>query len=613
MAVEEQVNTGDPTRKLDLSQEELLLNQDIANQQSTTQNLDSSSEGVGGTMLPDNLAGPESNITTQSILNGQVPGATPEEQALIQSQIDAQAPSGQLGTLPSNVLFPGMTPVRQVGTVGGKVIGSQPIFGGGVQAFPVGAMLARKKALADAAALKAKAAADIVFQPERPAFEKAKRFQRGLDRQFDDYIDTFSTRAQQDFGANWKKAIMSNDTKIGREFQKGLNAMETLVGEGDQIAELFSQMDESIAAGSQVFSDEALDLRDEFNNLQGSLVNEEGIPDPNKLSNLVDKYEKLKGVVTLDTVLDDSKLDSIKGDLIQVAGVSDFDEYLQVTKTKTKDFENDVEIVVGTLVGPGGQLREHIRKGFLTEDQVKDHLLAKLGTIRETDISISQKRKGAGGNVKEEDVKGLSESTTSGSYAQYDDQGNVTGEFDLNLKTGDAFPTTSKKLDATGLDIVVDETGQTKPLSGNAKVSFIKTGAMEVNRTDMGGTRIVQEPVVIMNVEDVVSRQETEKDGTPLWVTPPVQDKEGNVIKEGDPKMIDETIIFEAPVKWNDNVEDLMKKNAKNIGLTSNAAEKIIKTQREGFKDVKSPTKDTNTKAETREMSAEELINKYRN
>ena len=563
---ENQVNTEDPTLNLE--------------------GVTAGTEGQTSVLPPNGGDRLNSAINTDSIINAPVEGATQEEIDLIKTRASQLGGSG-IPDLTQSDLFPGMQSAQQAGSVSGKVIGSQPIFGTGPNVFPVAANLARKKALADAAAAKAKATAEIKL-PERPKFDKALRFNRGLDKDIDAFNEDFFGRATKAVGAeNAKMMLTSDETKIGRDYQKGLRAYETLVSEGDNIAEMFAQMDEHIEAGGVTFSDEALNARDKFNDIQSDLMDKDGVPDPDKLVELVNAYKDTKGLVALSTVINEAKLNAIKGELVQVAGVSDFDEYLQVSKNKTQDFDRDVEILINTMTAPGGELRPHIVDGNITSDQIKDYLKAQLGTSKERDVSVQFKPSSAGGSLREEDLSGTEGARDDFQFKQYDDNGNETGSFTTSSKKGDEFPSAGKPMKLSGVKQVVDSDGKTVMIPGTVDIKLIRTALMDVAVFNDKGvkTSTGQKPVVIAEWTDEVQ------------VQVPVIGKNGRETGEFTTEI--QKIRKEGPVEYDAAMDAAIMTNRKGLKVTEGAAKKLRSNVMLGKEDVP--------------LTAEELIEKYKN
>lgn len=542
------------------------------NQTESSQNT-STTENQGGTSgIPvENEPDPYSDMSVGDF--GQVPSsATAEEQAMIRYNAQASAPNGEVGALSSDVLFPGATPVRQIGSVSNKY-GTGAIIGGGAGPFPVGAMLARKKALADAASAKAKAQAEQKFASETPQFKIAKQFQGSLAKNYQKDLGKYIQQAQKDYGQDWKSALNNSDTTLGREFQMFNSGYNSLVERGDRIASVVESMEAKEAKG-QVFTDRAYDLRDSYYSLSQDLTDEDGNADPYKLAAMEKITKDLIAYDSMETVMKNYDIDSLAGRLVESGGYKDLGDLMENYESKSKTYTDDIGVVADQLLKEGGLLRSQYRAGIITKEDITAWMDAQLGSEkmykkRATTASSS-------GKISDKDIYEPSESATEVVFDTFSPSEGEEKQFNLNLKEGTQFPSGGKVLNATGLEVINGPGGSSVPLTGTQKVQLVKVG-VDNNSIDMGGNGI-SIPMVIGLIEEEVTKQR------------PMAHEKGGYIKPDGSRTLNpseaivedykEKQVIEAPIKWSKNLESLIMSNYSNLKLTKSAAEKLIETTR---------------------------------
>lgn len=332
--------------------------------------------------LPSNEADIGSLITDVTMARmGQGPSAA--DLAFVQNQAQAAIPGTAIGNLGQQAFFPGANQPINVGTVGGQIIGQQPIFVQSGGLFPSGVVEQRKKNIEDAAKAQAKPPFDA---PKGPTV-KDPRFQQSLNDTVSRTQDDFIARAQTQFGDDWQIALRSQDTALGREFLNAMDNLDVLARESDQVIDLFAEVDEGLDTGDLFFSDETLALRDQFEQLTGEFDS----GNVGNLANFRTELNKLQGSLDLDKFLNDRNLlKTIKGRLVETAGVTDFNEYLQVTQRGQRTFDEDAAQIAADLK------RTTFRSSPLTEQDILEHMKSILGQEQTKKVSVSVKRKGSG-------------------------------------------------------------------------------------------------------------------------------------------------------------------------------------------------------------------------
>ncbi len=436
--------------------------------------------------LPTNEGSDIGSLITQETL-GQFqpkgPGSpSAEDLATVERLIEAQTPGVETGDLGRSTFFPGIDQPINVGQVGGQLIGSQPIFVRTGGQFPVGVVEARKKALEDAAKKKAQALKSFDI-PKGPTI-KDPRFQRSLNKTVTSTQENFINRARQQFGEKAFIALQSPQTSIGREFINAMDNLDVLAREGDQIVDLFAEVETGLESGDLIFSDETIKLKQEFETLSGQLEGGQ----IGKLGNMRDKLNALRGSLNLDKFLNDkSFLTDIKGRLVEKAGVRDFNEYLQTTKVGTKTFDEDVATIASNL-----KRTSFKNNPFFTEDQIASQLGAILGSERTIDISIKTKAKGAGSKIdpNETDLNLQPEKT----FKTGDKT--VNGKNFVPVKSTDETINVSgaKVLNERGEEIVIQEGTQNMVPVGLVRATFNKDDGTSFDNNVLVVKQKVQQP-----------------------------------------------------------------------------------------------------------------------
>jgi hypothetical protein len=342
-------------------------------------------------------------------------------------------------------LFRGIGDPILKGTVGGSIIGSQPVFtpSGDYLSFDV--INNRKKALQDAALQREKEANALLSQ--KPPIVKDQRFQKSLNNQFYGTIDDFVTKAQQEHGQDWDLYLKDQSTPMGREFVQTLANYDFIAGQADQVTDLIAEIDDDLESGDQVFSDETLQMRDDYNQLQNDFLN----GDIGGVVNLADKYQELKGFTTLDKIINDQNID-IEGTIDQIAYITDKPGRFETTEQKKKYYEDQVRIIANGLAK--NQMRDAVRSGYITEDEIFNRINARYGP--ENIVSKKVTNKPAGSGIKIE--------IDPNSFSKGDQTQKVQG---TEFNTGISYDIPSNSVDMKGGGIaVVDANGNPSQLDG---------------------------------------------------------------------------------------------------------------------------------------------------
>jgi len=382
------------------------------------------------------------------------------------------------------------------GNVGGQIIGSQPVFVGGGDFVAMHSINNRKKAIQDAALQRQQEKKDLMNQ--KPPLVKDQRFQGSLNNQFYGSINGMVDKAKEIYGEDWDLALKDQSNPLGREFVQTVSNYEFIAGQADQVTDLFAEIDADLESGDSVFSDETLQLRDDYNSLQNSFTNGE----IGGVMSLSDEFFKLKGFTNLDKIIKDNDIDT-KGTLTQYASILEDDDKYITTTQKKKAYEDQVHILAKGLAD--NQMRDAVRNGYITEEEIFERLNARYGYENIIDKKITTKPAGTGVKV---------EFDLSGEFGEPRKESFDT--FDTFAYESVEVPTGVKPSQAVGLGYY-DENGTLVQETGTQNVDWVSFQVIEVNDPDTG------QPVR----KKVIVGESTEK----------VPVKEGNQVKYVDKKV----------------------------------------------------------------------------
>jgi hypothetical protein len=322
-------------------------------------------------------------------------------------------------------LYPGMSLPEQMGTYSGSIIGSNPLMapGGGVMA--IDPVLARRKAIEDAA--RARASSLVPFEPQKPFQLKDPRFQQKYEQQVLAFQSDFTEEMKKKYGKDWTIVAKDPNTKEGREFIQAMANYETLGREFDGITDRVAAIDEGLDSGDLEFSDDTLKVYDDYKQLLGDFEGGSVF----KSRDLQSELDKLDGFLSLEGYINDSGfLDNIMGEQGAWSQISDQGEYFQTSTGTVVKFDEAIDQVTESLAR--GPMRNAIRKGYMTPDKIKKTLQSKFKTKRTAKKSISQKRADA---VVSQEI-----SSTGESYDQPRADNNFTYNEDGTLSATQASP-----------------------------------------------------------------------------------------------------------------------------------------------------------------------------
>jgi len=264
-------------------------------------------------------------------------------------------------------MYPGLRHNINVGNQSGSIIGSQGVYVPGGNIIAADPMLARRKALDDAA--RAKAASITPFDPGQPGKLKDPRFQEKFDRAYYDRANELVNAAQDKYGKDFGLVLQDPNSREGREFIQEMSNYETLRREFDGITDRIAGIDEGLETGELEFTDKTLALYDDYKQLVGSF--DKG--DIFKSRDLQSSIDQLDGFLSLEHYIQQGGfLDDIMGKDIGYSYNSDTGEFFETTTGNTVTYDEAIDQVTDSL--SRGPFRNHLRQGYMTDKDIKDTL-----------------------------------------------------------------------------------------------------------------------------------------------------------------------------------------------------------------------------------------------
>ena len=338
----------------------------------------------------------------------------------------------ETGMLGGNALYPGAGFDINVGTYGGQVVGSNPIFVPGGNIMAIDPVLARRKALDDAARLRASSIKPFTYK--EPYRLKDARFQRSLSDQTEAFATQKIREAQQKYGKDFGVVLSDQSTPEGREFLQGMANYETLGRNFDQITDLMAGIEQGLQDKDKVYTEDTKKLFNDFKTLAGNFAQ----GDVDGSVDLAGMYDKLRGMRSFeDYIQTDGFLKDFQGRINQSFYVNEAGDYFRTGTTKKVEYSDAINEVVDSLAERDFQ--PEIQSGIYTKDYLKRAIRARLKDQKISDGSISQKTEATRGAEQIEEIPDPNTSINfyqkdklgSADIPRYDENGNRTGTINL--------------------------------------------------------------------------------------------------------------------------------------------------------------------------------------
>jgi hypothetical protein len=335
--------------------------------------------------MPGFVDAAQGDVITQNQQQANIISGQPDPYS--QSVIDtynAQFQPEAIGPQGSSALYPGMALRENMGTYSGSIIGSNPLMAPGGGVTPVDPVLARRKAIEDAA--RKRASSLVPFEPPKPFQLTDPRFQKKYEEQVMSFQRDFTEGMKDKYGKDWTVVAKDPNTREGREFIQAMANYETLGREFNAITDRIAAIDEGLVSGELEFSDDTLKEYDDYKQLIGNF---EG-GDVWKSKDLQAQLDKLDGFLSLESYINDNSfLDNIMGEKGAWSQITDQGEYFQTSTGSKVKYDEAIDQVAESLAT--GVLRQGVKKGYYTKEGIKKTLQSKFKTQRTAGKSMSQK------------------------------------------------------------------------------------------------------------------------------------------------------------------------------------------------------------------------------
>jgi hypothetical protein len=394
-------------------------------------------------------------------------GVDPAGMAFINQQKAANLPQTEIGEQGLASLFPGMKHNINVGTYGGSIVGSNPIFVPGGNIMAIDPILEKRK-LEEAAKIKAAqdAAKNADFTLRKPKQLQDKFYQESVNKEANALNEQFIKLARDIYGEDAQQVINNPQMfDIGREYLENFDALDLLVEQGDQITTLLADMESQSDAGTQVYDAETWEMN---NYIQSQMRGE--VKD---LVKFREQTQKFQGGKNFDEYLNKKGiLDGIQGEILGGTSIqpSEFEGYATLSTSDKTKFDKNIENLLDFYMSNNSPFAEEISKGLLTRDMMEKRLRGSLqnkSQSKSTIANVSPKDSDAGGGTKVTDldnIDGAPNTKTIGGQTY-----NMNGELILKTKKGGTFKSSGvTAINSDGTEEVLEGIVEIVPVSMNA-------------------------------------------------------------------------------------------------------------------------------------------------
>lgn len=342
----------------------------------------------------------------------------PYSQALLDN-FEAENVAAPIGNQGAS-LYPGRGHNINVGTYSGSIVGSNPIFVPGGNIASINPLLARQKALDDAA--KKRAAALKPFDYGDPMKLKDARFQKSFNDAYYNAANKIVDDAYSKYGKRASIVLEDPNTPEGRRMRQGLANFEYLGKNMDQITDKMAEIQKNLESGDLEYSDEAMKIYRENKHLLGNFEN----GDVFSAQDLQTKYEEMEGVIGLENYI--QKPGFLKGIMGEKSGYTydtDKGEFYKYGTSHKVDYKEALSQVAESLAK--GPFRTAIVRGIITKDKILETLNSRFKTQVTKTGNLTKKNKEniAGDSVSEKGIFLDKDKPGKTNIFDYDDDGDL--------------------------------------------------------------------------------------------------------------------------------------------------------------------------------------------
>lgn len=405
-------------------------------------------------------------------------------------------------------LMPTLNQPINVGTSSGQITGSHGVYVNPGFVAPWGAFMDQQKQrqvaqqeqdkLANLNAKErhlAKQAKDKAFQfsPEKLTV-KDPGFQKSLNEAATSFTDSMKDQAKQLYGKDWQVALKT-DTRLGREFQAGMDGLNVMVRNADRATEKFAEIEAGEKSGDVYYTDEVRQLKKDYEQMTSEAFKG---GDFKKLAGIRQLYKDLDGAMELNTFLQDKGiLSNIKGQISGSTGISDMGEFMKLKTSDRTTYDKNISAIV-----------QNVRKSMgtnypYTDEDIENALRGHLQNKSTSKSTITKKdTKGGGRGISKENI-----SLTQGSkpiqitYNKGLDKNKnpITSTATFIATTTQPIPTSEKPMDAIGMQFI-NEAGE-KELQPNVG-TINPVEAQVIEYTDRDGNARSRRVVVVTETRE---------------------------------------------------------------------------------------------------------------
>lgn len=352
-----------------------------------------------------NNAGLGAEINKATINQTTVPGYTSEVDPYTQSLLDAHNAKFQpqeIGAQGQAALYPGMSQDINVGSTSGSVIGSHNIYVPTGDILALDPILARRKAIADAAQLKAQSITP--FKYKDPYQLKDQRFQEKFNKQYYDASNSMIEEAKRKYGKDFSIVLQDPNTEEGRKFIQTMANYEVLGKKHDQIIDLIAKID--VADKSKIYTPETYALKKELETMTGHFQDGDVMAskDIDRMYNQLEAYRSFE-----DYIQKDNFLKEIQGKLTQSGYAYDdkTGDFFNVGTNRRIKYGDAIKEVVQSLASV--DFKPEIQAGLYTPEYMEKAIGARLKDSFEQTRSITQKSEATRNAEQEQEITPSSE------------------------------------------------------------------------------------------------------------------------------------------------------------------------------------------------------------
>lgn len=388
-------------------------------------------------------------------------------------------------------LYPGLKHNINVGSQSGQIIGGQNIYVPGGNIAAIDPILARRKAIDDAA--RQRAGALKPFDPGKPGVLKDARFQKKFNETWNTQANVLMDEAKEKYGKDFSIVLQDPSSKEGREFVQSMANFEVMQRKFDQFVDLTAEMREGLLDKSKVYSPEVIKKLDDFEGMMGDF---EG-GDIWKSQDIDKMYKEFEGHRSFEDYIQTGNfLSDISGITSGWGNISDDGAYFTTSSGESIKFESAVNEVVESLMADSWG--NDVRQGYYDKAQMTKTIRARLkdtSKFKKT-AQIKKAESVSGASVAEEGIRHGSDKPGLINMLDYDDSGdivpgtgsNFNAHYEHDINTADIGHKKSLRLD----NIRVVNEGRIQTLEGNSEMKL--TGIKTVDYVDRHGnkqTRVV--------------------------------------------------------------------------------------------------------------------------